>query len=176
MILFQFRTLCLLITICYKVLITLWYHFYWFSKYYKMWKKQSLKPIHFFSSSWPWHLQHFVFFSPTRSKLVTSILIKFLAWFHFLVIHGFGSFWIRSLHRSMLTMLVFFKASFMVLCSSYYILVIFLMMLYVILLALLMILIPALKMIGLLICGRIISSLDATVTSCKKPALIHHKI
>ena len=117
-----------------------------------------------------------LFFSPNRSKLVTSILIKFLAWFHFLVIHGFGSFWIRSLHRSMLTMLVFFKASFMVLCSSYYILVIFLMMLYVILLALLMILIPALKMIGLLICGRIISSLDATVTSCKKPALIHHKI
>ena len=176
MILFQFRTLCLLITICYKVLITLWYHFYWFSKYYKMWKKTVPETHTFLLPQLAMTPSTFCFFSPNRSKLVTSILIKFLAWFHFLVIHGFGSFWIRSLHRSMLTMLVFFKASFLVLCSSYYILVIFLMMLYVILLALLMILIPALKMIGLLICGRMISSLDATVTSCKKPALIHHKI
>ena len=72
----------------------------------------------------------------------------------FLVIGGFGSFWIGSLHKNIQLMLVFLKGLFLVLHFSYYTLMTFLMMLSVTLLSMLMILLSTLNAIRHLICGN----------------------
>ena len=72
----------------------------------------------------------------------------------FSVIDGFGWFWMGSLHKNIQLMLEFFKALFLVLHFSNYILMTFLMMLSVILLSMLMILLSILGVIRHLICGN----------------------
>ena len=72
----------------------------------------------------------------------------------FLVISGFGLFWMGNLHKNMQLMLVFLKGLFLVLHFSSYTLITFLMMLSVILLTMLMILLSTLNVIRYLICGN----------------------
>ena len=72
----------------------------------------------------------------------------------FLVIGGFGLFWMENLHKNIQLMLVFLKGLFLVLHFSYYTLMTFLTMLSVILLSMLMILLSTLNVIRHLICGN----------------------
>ena len=81
--------------------------------------------------------------------------VRYLALFLlFLVIGGFGLFWMENLHKNIQLMLVFLKGLFLVLHFSYYTLMTFLTMLSVILLSMLMILLSTLNVIGHLICGN----------------------
>ena len=80
--------------------------------------------------------------------------VRYLALFLlFLVIGGFGLFWMGNLHKNIQLMLVFLKGLFLVLHFSYYTLMSFLM-LSVILLSMLMILLSTLNVIRHLICGN----------------------
>ena len=81
--------------------------------------------------------------------------VRYLALFLlFLVIGGFGLFWMGNLHKNIQLMLVFLKGLFLVLHFSYYTLMTFLIMLSVILLSMLMILLSTLNVIRHLICGN----------------------
>ena len=81
--------------------------------------------------------------------------VRYLALFLlFLVIGGFGSFWMGNLRKNIQLMLVFLKVLFLVLHISYYTLMTFLMMLSVILLSMLMILLCTLNVIRHLIGGN----------------------
>ena len=81
--------------------------------------------------------------------------VRYLALFLlFLVIGGFGLFWMGNLHKNIQLMLVFLKGLFLVLHFSYYTLMTFLMMLSVILLSMLMILLSTLNVIRHPICGN----------------------
>ena len=82
----------------------------------------------------------------------------FLASFHlFSVIDGFEWFWMGSLCKNIQLVAVFLKASFLVLHSSHYILMIFLVAFSNILLSMLMILDFMLTVIRHLICGSSLS-------------------
>ena len=84
-----------------------------------------------------------------------GISVRYLALFLlFLVIGGFGLFWMGNLHKNIQLMLVFLKGLFLVLHFSYYTLMTFLMMLSVILLSMLMVLLSTLNVIRHLICGN----------------------
>ena len=72
----------------------------------------------------------------------------------FLVIGGFGLFWMGNLHKNIQLMLVFLKGLFLVLHFSYYTLMTFLMMLFVILLSMQMIPLSTLNVTRHLICGN----------------------
>ena len=81
--------------------------------------------------------------------------VRYLALFLlFLVIGGFGLFWMGNPHKNIQLMLVFLKGLFLVLHFSYYTLMTFLIMLSVILLSVLMILLSILSVIRHLICGN----------------------
>ena len=81
--------------------------------------------------------------------------VRYLALFLlFLIIAGFGSFWMGNLHKNIQLMLVFLEGLFLVLHFFYYTLMTFLMMLSVILLSVLMILLSTLNVIRHLICGN----------------------
>ena len=81
--------------------------------------------------------------------------VRYLALFLlFLVIGGFGLFWMGNLHKNIQLMLVFLKGLFLVLHFSYYTLMPFLMMSSVILLSMLMILLSTLNVIRHVICGN----------------------
>ena len=81
--------------------------------------------------------------------------VRYLALFLlFLVIGGFGLFWMGNLHKNIQLMLVFLKGLFLVLHFSYYTLMTFLIMLSVILVSMLMILLSTLNVIRHLICGN----------------------
>ena len=96
-----------------------------------------------------WHL---VFF--TNLSLM-EFQVRYLALFLlFLLIGGFGLFWMGNLHKNIQLMLVFLKDLFLVLHFSYYALMTFLMMLSVILLSMLMILLSTLNVIRHVICGN----------------------
>ena len=86
---------------------------------------------------------------------LTEFQVRYLALFLlFLVIGGFGLFWMENLHKNIQLMLVFLKGLFLVLHFSYYTLMTFLTMLSVILLSMLMILLSTLNVIRHLICGN----------------------
>ena len=86
---------------------------------------------------------------------LTEFQVRYLALFLlFLVIGGFGLFWMENLHKNIQLMLVFLKGLFLVLHFSYYTLMVFLTMLSVILLSMLMILLSTLNVIRHLICGN----------------------
>ena len=81
--------------------------------------------------------------------------VRYLALFLlFLVMGGFGLFWMGNLHKNIQLMLLFLKGLFLALHFSYYTLMTFLMMLSVILLSMLMILLSTLNVIRHLICGN----------------------
>ena len=86
---------------------------------------------------------------------LTEFQVRYLALFLlFVVIGGFGLFWMENLHKNTQLMLVFLKGLFLVLHFSYYTFMTFLMMLSVILLSMLMILLSTLNVIRHLICGN----------------------
>ena len=85
---------------------------------------------------------------------LTEFLVSYLALFLFLVIRGFGLFWMGNLHKNIQLMLELLKAPFLVLHFHCYTLMTIEMMLYVILLSMLMILLSAVNVIRHLTSGN----------------------
>ena len=96
-------------------------------------------------------LKNFFFTNLSLMEFQVRYLALFLL---FLVIGGFGVFWMGNFHKNMQLVLVFLKGLFLVLHFSYYTLMTFLMMLSVILLSMLMILLSTLNVIRHLIFGN----------------------
>ena len=86
---------------------------------------------------------------------LTEFMVSYLALFLFLVIGGFGLFWMGNLHKNIQLMLELLKAPFLVLHFHCYTLMTIEMMLYVILLSMLMILLSAVNVIRHLTSGNI---------------------